>query len=89
MPVYNPRSFIASGYQGTLGWGYATGLGAKVARPNTPVLSINGDGGFMFNVQELATAVRHNINLVAVVFNDGAYGNVQRIQKLSYGNRTI
>ena len=89
MPVYNPRSFIASGYQGTLGWGYATGLGAKVARPNTPVLSINGDGGFMFNVQELATAVRHNINLVAVVFNDGAYGNVQRIQKLSYGNRMI
>ena len=89
MPVYNPRSFIASGYQGTLGWGYATGLGAKVARPNTPVLSINGDGGFMFNVQELAAAVRHNINLVAVVFNDGAYGNVQRIQKLCYGNRTI
>ena len=89
MPVYNPRSFIASGYQGTLGWGYATGLGAKVARPDTPVLSINGDGGFMFNVQELATAVRHNINLVAVVFNDGAYGNVQRIQKLSYGNRMI
>ena len=89
MPIYNPRSFIASGYQGTLGWGYATGLGAKVARPDKPVLSINGDGGFMFNVQELATAVRHNINLVAVVFNDGAYGNVQRIQKLSYGNRTI
>ena len=89
MPVYNPRSFIASGYQGTLGWGYATGLGAKVARPDTPVLSINGDGGFMFNVQELATAVRHNIKLVAVVFNDGAYGNVQRIQKLSYGNRMI
>ena len=89
MPVYNPRSFIASGYQGTLGWGYATGLGAKVARPDTPVLSINGDGGFMFNVQELATAVRHNINLVAVVYNDGAYGNVQRIQKFSYGNRMI
>ena len=89
MPVYNPRSFIASGYHGTLGWEYATGLGAKVARPNTPVLSINGDGGFIFNVQELATAVRHNIYLVVVVFNDRAYGNVQRIQKLSYGNRTI
>ena len=89
MPVYNPRSFIASGYQGTLGWGYAAGLGVKVARPNAPVLSINGDGGFMFNVQEMATAVRHGINLVAVVFNDGAFGNVQRIQKLRYGNRTI
>ena len=89
MPVYNPRSYIASGYQGTLGWGYAAGLGVKVARPDAPVLSINGDGGFMFNVQEMATAVRHGINLVAVVFNDGAFGNVQRIQKLSYGNRTI
>ena len=89
MPVYNPRSFIASGYQGTLGWGYAAALGVKVARPNAPVLSINGDGGFMFNVQEMATAVRHGINLVAVVFNDGAFGNVQRIQKLRYGNRTI
>ena len=89
MPVYNPRSFIGSGYQGTLGWGYATGLGVKVARPNVPVLSINGDGGFMYNVQEMATAVRHGINLVAVVFNDSAFGNVQRIQKLRYGNRTI
>ena len=89
MPVYNPRSFIASGYQGTLGWGYAAGLGVKVGRPDAPVLSVNGDGGFMFNVQEMATAVRHGINLVAVVFNDGAFGNVQRIQKLSYGNRTI
>ncbi|MEL0110939.1 MAG: thiamine pyrophosphate-dependent enzyme [Rickettsiales bacterium] len=89
MPVYNPRSFIASGYQGTLGWGYAAGLGVKVGRPDVPVLSVNGDGGFMFNVQEMATAVRHGINLVAVVFNDGAFGNVQRIQKLSYGNRTI
>ena len=89
MPVYNPRSFIASGYQGTLGWGYATGLGAKVARPNTHVLWINGNGGFMFNAQELATAARHNINFVAVIFNDGAYSNVQRIQKLCHGNRTI
>ena len=89
MPVYNPRSYIASGYQGTLGWGYAAGLGVKVARPDAPVLSINGDGGFMFNVQEMATAVRHGINLVAIVFNDGAFGNVQRIQKLGYGNRTI
>ena len=89
MPVYSPRSFIASGYQGTLGWGYATGLGVKVARPDLPVLSINGDGGFMYNVQEMATAVRHGINLVAVVFNDGAFGNVQRMQKLHYGNRTI
>ena len=88
-PVYNPRSFVTCGYQGTLGFGYATALGVQVAHPDKKVISINGDGGFMFTVQELATAVRHNIPLVAIVFSDGAYGNVRRIQKESYGGRTI
>jgi len=88
-PVYRPRTFISPGYQGTLGWGYATALGVKVARPEAPVVNISGDGGFMFNVQELATAVRHNIAVVAVVFDDGAYGNVKRNQQLRYGNRMI
>ena len=88
-PVYRPRTFISSGYQGTLGWGYATALGVQHARPGTPVVSISGDGGFMFNVQEIATAARHDIPLVAVVFNDNAYGNVRRMQKELYGNRLI
>jgi len=88
-PVYHPRTFISSGYQGTLGWGYAAALGVQHARPGTPVVSISGDGGFMFNVQEIATAVRHNIPLVAVVFNDNAYGNVRRMQQELYGNRVI
>jgi acetolactate synthase I/II/III large subunit len=88
-PVYHPRTFITPGYQGTLGWGYATALGVKVARPECRVVSISGDGGFMFNVQELATAVRHGIAVVAVVFDDGAYGNVKRAQEMRYGNRLI
>jgi acetolactate synthase-1/2/3 large subunit len=88
-PVYQPRTFINAGYQGTLGFGYATALGVQVAHPDKKVISINGDGGFMFTVQELSTAVRHNIPLVAIVFSDGAYGNVRRIQKESYGGRTI
>jgi acetolactate synthase-1/2/3 large subunit len=88
-PVYRPRTFISPGYQGTLGWGYATALGVKVARPEAPVVSISGDGGFMFNVQELATAVRHGIAVVSVVFDDGAFGNVKRSQQLRYGNRMI
>ena len=54
-----------------------------------PVVSINGDGGFMFTVQELATAVRHRIPLVTVVFNDAAYGNVRRMQIDVHGNRVI
>jgi acetolactate synthase I/II/III large subunit len=88
-PVYHPRSYIHSGYQGTLGFGFATALGAKVGRPDLPVVSVSGDGGFMFNVQELSTAVRHGIDIVAIVFADGAYGNVRRMQKEDYGNRLI
>ena len=88
-PVYRPRSYIHSGYQGTLGFGFATALGAKVGRPDLPVVSVSGDGGFMFNVQELSTAVRHGIDIVAIVFADGAYGNVRRMQKEDYGNRLI
>ena len=88
-PVYRPRTYIHSGYQGTLGFSYATALGAKVARPDVPVVSISGDGGFMYNVQELATAALHGIDVVAIVFADGAYGNVRRMQKVDYGNRLI
>jgi acetolactate synthase-1/2/3 large subunit len=88
-PCYRPRTYLSPGYQGTLGWGFAAALGAKVARPDVPVLSISGDGGFLFNVQELATAVHHRIPVVAVVFNDSAYGNVRRMQIEDYGNRVI
>jgi acetolactate synthase-1/2/3 large subunit len=88
-PVYKPRTFLSPGYQDPLGWGFATALGAQHARPDVPVVSINGDGGFMFTANELATAMRHRIPLVAVVFNDGAFGNVRRIQQEAYGNRLI
>jgi acetolactate synthase-1/2/3 large subunit len=87
--VYRPRTFISSGYQGTLGYGFATALGAQHARPDVPVVSVCGDGGFMFALQELATAVQHRIPLVTIVMNDGAYGNVRRIQEEEYGNRVI
>jgi acetolactate synthase-1/2/3 large subunit len=89
LPVYKPRTFLSPGYQDNLGWGYATSLGAQHARPDVPVLSINGDGGFMFTANELATAMRHRIPLVAVIFNDGAFGNVRRIQEEMFGNRQI
>lgn len=88
-PTYKPRTFLSPGYQGTLGWGYATSLGAKVARPDAPVVSISGDGGFMFTAMEMATAAQHGIGVVAVVFSDGAFGNVKRIQQQSFNNRTI
>ncbi len=77
-PVYQPRTFLTSSYSGNLGYEYPTALGAKVACPKRPVVAICGDGGFLYNSQELATAVLHKINVVAVVFNDQAYGNVAR-----------
>jgi len=88
-PVYKPRTFLSPGFQDNLGWGYATALGTQHARPDVPVLSINGDGGFMYTANELATAVRHKIPLTAVVFADGYFGNVRRIQEEAYGNRLI
>jgi acetolactate synthase-1/2/3 large subunit len=88
-PVYEPRTFITSGYQGTLGSGFPTALGAKVANPDRPVVAITGDGGFMFGVQELATAVQFNIGVVTLVFNNNAYGNVRRDQRERFAGRVV
>ena len=88
-PVYSPRTHINCGYQGTLGYGFATALGVKVAHPDRPVVAIAGDGGFMFNVQELATAVQYKIALVTVIFNSNSFTNVKRQQQEWFGNRTI
>ena len=89
MPVYEPRTLITAGYQGTLGYALPTALGAKVAMPGRKVVTIIGDGGFMFNVQELSTAVAHGLEVVVIVVNDGHFGNVKRFQKLNYGARHI
>jgi acetolactate synthase-1/2/3 large subunit len=80
-PVYEPRTFVTCGYQGTLGFGFPTALGVKVGNPGKAVVSVTGDGGFMFGVQELAAAVQHNIGLVTVLFNNNAFGNVLRDQR--------
>ena len=88
-PVYEPRTFITSSYSGNLGYAYPTALGAKVAQPDKAVVCLSGDGGFMFNSQEMSTAVAHNINVVVVVFNDNAYGNVKRDQMNQFSGRTI
>jgi acetolactate synthase I/II/III large subunit len=88
-PIYEPRTFITSGYQGTLGSGFPTALGAKVANPDKPVVAITGDGGFMFGVQELSTAVQFNIGVVTLVFNNNAYGNVRRDQRQRFDGRVV
>ena len=88
-PVYAPRTYVSEGYQGTLGFGFPTALGVKVAHPDKPVVSITGDGGFLFGVQELATAAQYGIALVTLLFNNAAYGNVLRDQRTAFGNRVI
>ena len=88
-PTYHPRHFISAGYQGTLGYGYATALGVQAAHPDKKVVAIAGDGGFLFNVQELATAVQYGLGVVVIVFNDNKFGNVQRQQKEWFGGRVI
>jgi acetolactate synthase-1/2/3 large subunit len=87
--VHRPRTYISTGFQGTLGFGFQTALGVKAAHPDRDVVSITGDGGFLFGVQELATAVQYRLGLVTVVFNNAAYGNVRRDQETRYGNRLI
>lgn len=86
-PAYQPRTYIGPGYQGTLGYGFATALGVKAADEARAVVSVNGDGGFSWTLQELSTAKRYGIGLITVVFHDGFYGNVRRIQKGRYGAR--
>ena len=77
-PVYEPRSYLISA--GNLGVAFPVALGAKLAKPDKAVVVASGDGGFLYNSQELATAVQYGINVVVIVFNDNAYGNVLRAQ---------
>ena len=88
-PVYAPRTYVSSGYQDNLGFGFMTALGVKVANPDKLVMSINGDGGFLFGVAELATAVQHRIGVIILVFNNRSFGNVLRDQKTTFGGRVL
>ena len=87
--AYEPRTYLCTGHMGTLGWGFQTALGAKVAKPDVPVISVAGDGGFMFGVQELATAVQHKIGIILLLFNNNRFGNVREMQENLYDNRII
>lgn len=88
-PVYAPRTLVTAGHQGTLGFGFPTALGVKAAFPSRAVVSVTGDGGFMFAAQELATAVQYGINLVTLVFNNDSYGNVYRDQHQVFWGRLL
>ncbi|MBI4311887.1 MAG: thiamine pyrophosphate-binding protein [Chloroflexi bacterium] len=84
-----PRTFITSSYMGTLGYAFPTSLGVKVGNPDKAVVALCGDGGFMYAIGELATAVQYGINAVAVVFNNHLYGASNRDQHLRFGGRVV
>jgi len=88
-PVLKPRTYLNSSYFATLGYAFPTALGAKVGNPDRRVVSLCGDGGFMYCLSDLATAVQEKINIVAIVFVDNAYGASIRDQHLRFESRVI
>ncbi|HEY8518902.1 MAG TPA: thiamine pyrophosphate-dependent enzyme [Gammaproteobacteria bacterium] len=86
-PVLAPRTYVTEGHQGTLGFGFPTALGVKVACPERVVVSVTGDGGFAFALAELATAAQYRIATVTLLFNNGAYANVLRDQQTLFEGR--
>jgi acetolactate synthase-1/2/3 large subunit len=89
MPIYQPRTLIHPGTYGTLGYSLPAAIGAKLACPKQPVVSISGDGGFLFTMQELSTAGALKFDLIALVFNDNAFGAIHTFQDRMFGGRRI
>jgi len=89
LPVYEPRTYVHPAELCTIGCGLPLAIGAKVAAPGRPVVALCGDGGFLLNVGELATAVQEQIPVVVVIFNDSAYTAVKNEQRRRFGARYI
>jgi acetolactate synthase-1/2/3 large subunit len=87
--VRQPRTYMTSSYFATLGYSFPLALGAKVGAPDRPVVTLTGDGGFMYALPELATAVQYGINVVAVVFVDGALGASKNDQRTRFKGRLV
>lgn len=85
----SPRGYQTSSHHGTLGSVFPVGIGLKIGQPDRAVVVVSGDGGILYNLQELATAVKYGINVITVVFNDNAYGNVWRAQVEEYNGHVI
>ena len=89
LPVYESRTYLTASHHGTLGHAFPVGIGAKIAQPDRAVVVLSGDGGFLYNSQELATAVQYGVNVVVIVFNDNAYGNVLRAQMEEFDGHVL
>ena len=85
--ITEKRQLIMSGGLGTMGYGLPGAIGAQIGNPDTPVISISGDGGVQMNIQELATAVLEELPIICCIFNNTYLGMVRQWQKLFYGKR--
>ena len=86
---YQPRSLMTSLDLGGLGFSFPASLGAKFAAPERPVVNFNGDGGFLFNAQEFATAVRYNLKVVTVIMNNSCWGSEKAYQRYAFNERYV
>jgi acetolactate synthase I/II/III large subunit len=89
LEIYEPRTFMHPGMYGTLGYALPAAIGAQIGRPDRPAVALCGDGGFLYTSQELATAVQQRVDVVAIVFNDNAYGALKLFQDRHYRGRQI
>jgi thiamine pyrophosphate-dependent acetolactate synthase large subunit-like protein len=88
-PAYAPRTYLFPSNYGTLGFSLPAAIGAKIGKPQTPVVAVIGDGGFQFTMAEVATAVQHDVTLPIVIFNDSSYTAVDQAMKHSFGERAM
>jgi acetolactate synthase-1/2/3 large subunit len=88
-PAYAPRTFFYPSNYIALGWALPAAIGAAVALPDRPIMCVSGDGGFVMTAQELATAVRYRLKVIAIVHNDSAYGAIRHIQRKKHAERYL
>ena len=84
-PVYAPRTFLYPVGSATLGYAVPAAIGAKIGCPDRQVVAVVGDGGLLFSVNELATAVKYRLPIVLLVLNDQRYGAIKWLQEALFG----
>jgi len=89
MPFTRPRTYLSAGGFSTMGWSYPAALGASLAKPETPVVALVGDGDFLMTFQEIATAVQYDLPAVAVIFNNQGWQAIRDLQTIAYGEETV
>ena len=89
LPIYGPRTFMHPHGWAGLGFAFPAALGAKAGKPETPVICITGDGGFQYNLQELATAAQYGIHPIVLMFNDNAWGVLKKYQQDRFNGRVM